>query len=291
MLRHVALVLCLTGLLAFSACDEPDGEQPVFITANGPGEVLVDVDVPDDGTSIRVDFVLTADDWEEKANWRITVYASYPDEPVAFVERRDTGDAFVAEAWATRSVPYTGEVAVAQAQDGSGWFRTGRGDFQVGTSLTGFDQWSALIAKDRPGAEDDSEPKEQPATVLFSGSGEVMSPSLEIPEYDRSIRVEFLDIQPDWEERANWRITVYAAESHQPVAYVERRVAAGAVTTETWTTRGVPGRALPAQADASESAAAFRPGRSGSFLVGISVTGFDQWSANVFLPLPRPVSL
>ncbi len=149
--RYATLALCLAAVLVLSACGGSERQQPVYVGASGPGEVLVDVQVPDDGTTLRINFSGGGEEWDAKANWRIVIYSVYPGQPVASVERTATpGDETIAT-WATRSVPDTGAVAAARAQYSYARFRTGPGHFTVGISLAGFDQWSAFVTEDPPG--------------------------------------------------------------------------------------------------------------------------------------------
>jgi len=137
------------------------------------------------------------------------------------------------------------------------------------------------------GGEDQESPR-QPYTTINGGTGEVVA-DVEVPDYNLTIGVGFA--YPEWDESANWRITVYAAGSDQPLAYVEQRSTVDALVTETWAIRVLPGRVQPwARALDGNGGATFQTG-PGPFRVGISVTGIDQWSANVFINPPTAVPL
>ncbi len=132
------------------------------------------------------------------------------------------------------------------------------------------------------------EPKEQqqPTAVLSGGTGEIISPSFDIPADGWSIGIQFQQTGSDWDASANWRVTVYSDQTGEAVAYVDRRVTPEADTTEAWAARNAPGTsALPAAGTGTASSAGFGTG-AGAFHVGISVTGVDQWSAAIFLSPP-----
>jgi len=143
-----------------------------------------------------------------------------------------------------------------------------------------------------PACGGDSE--ERPLATLAGGTGEVLSPSFDVPGEGWTVRVQFLDIRSDAGDRsdqASWRIAVYSDETGEAVAYVERRVTADASVTEAWATRSAPGSGKPAGARADfVNRARFGTG-PGSFHVGVSLTGADRWSAVIIKDPPPPTEL
>ena len=150
MLRWTVLGLCLAGALSFSACGGGSGEQPIAVVAGGAGEVVTDVQVPGDGWTIRVEFQDIRSDWDATANWRVTVYDPTSRQAVAYVNRGVTTESQTIETWVTRKLPGSGKPASALANNSSARFSTGLGSFQVGISLSGFQQWRAIVVVDPP---------------------------------------------------------------------------------------------------------------------------------------------